>query len=247
MCGIAGVVNKRGEKVNRNIIQTMNDVMAHRGPDAEGIYMDGNVGLGHRRLSIIDISENGTQPMFSADKRFVIIFNGEIYNYIELKAQLKKEGAKFLTDTDTEVIIEAYRHWGIECTKYFNGMWGLALYDTMKKQIFISRDRFGVKPLYIYDSSDEFIFASEIKSIIAVKPEQKEVDVIQVARYMSGVQEDMDEHTFYKNIHNFPKNHSMLYDLADNSFVYHKYWEVNAVNFKEKWKCINYKKNFVNY
>ncbi len=239
MCGIAGIINKRSTEVNKKDIRIMNTAMAHRGPDAEGIYIDGNIGLGHRRLSIVDLSDSGNQPMFSHDKKYVLVFNGEIYNYIELKEQLMQQGAYFTTETDTEVILEAYRFWGISCTKRFNGMWSFALYDKEKKQIFLSRDRFGVKPLYIYESDDELIFASEIKCITAIRPEQKQVDIVQVARYLAGYQEDMDEHTFYENIHNFPKSNNMLYQLDMNTSKYHKYWEVNVPEFAKKWKCKN--------
>lgn len=239
MCGIAGIINKKSMEVNKEDIQIMNTVMAHRGPDAEGIYIDGNIGLGHRRLSIVDLSASGNQPMFSHDKKYVLVFNGEIYNYIELKEQLMQQGAYFTTETDTEVILEAYRFWGINCTKRFNGMWSFALYDREKKQIFLSRDRFGVKPLYIYESDDELIFASEIKCITAIRPEQKQVDIVQIARYLAGYQEDMDEHTFYENIHNFPKSNNMLYQLDTHTSKYQKYWEVNVPEFEKKWKCEN--------
>ena len=224
MCGIAGIIKKKNDKVNREEIQMMNDAMSHRGPDAEGIYIDDTVGFGHRRLSIVDLSEGGRQPMFSHDRKYVLVFNGEIYNYIELKEYLKKKGAKFVTETDTEVIMEAYRFWGVDCTKKFNGMWSFALYDTGKRALFFSRDRFGVKPLYIYESEDEFIFASEIKCITAIRPEQKIVDETQMARYLAGYQEDMDEHTFYKNIQNFRPSYSMLYQLDTNTVEYQKYW-----------------------
>ena len=123
MCGIAGIISKKNTEVNKEDIRIMDTVMAHRGPDAEGIYIDGNIGLGHRRLSIVDLSENGNQPMISYDEKYVLVFNGEIYNYIELKEKLLHKGAQFTTETDTEVILEAYRFWGINCTKYFNGMW----------------------------------------------------------------------------------------------------------------------------
>lgn len=235
MCGIAGIIKKKNGKVNREEIQMMNDAMSHRGPDAEGIYIDDTVGFGHRRLSIVDLSEGGRQPMFSHDRKYVLVFNGEIYNYIELKEYLKKKGAKFVTETDTEVIMEAYRFWGVDCTKKFNGMWSFALYDTVKRVVFFSRDRFGVKPLYIYESEDEFIFASEIKCITAIRPEQKIVDETQMARYLAGYQEDMDEHTFYKNIQNFRPSYSMLYQLDTNTVEYQKYWEINVPEFQRKW------------
>lgn len=239
MCGIAGIIKKKHDKAKKQEIQVMNDIMAHRGPDAEGIYIDDVVGFGHRRLSIVDLSESGNQPMFSHDRKYVLVFNGEIYNYLEIKEYLKKKGAKFVTETDTEVIMEAYRFWGMNCTKRFNGMWSFALYDIEKRQIFFSRDRFGVKPLYIYESEDEFVFASEIKCITAIRPEQKMVNITQIARYLADYQEDMDEHTFYKNIHNFPKSHNMLYHLDTGTQEYQKYWEINIDKFKKKWKCAN--------
>lgn len=239
MCGIAGIINKQNAGINREEIRQMNDVMSYRGPDSEGIYVDYNIGLGHRRLSIVDLSDNGRQPMKSHDDRYVLVFNGEIYNYVELKEQLQREGARFNTETDTEVILESYRYWGKECTKYFNGMWSIALYDTERKQIFLSRDRFGVKPLYIYETDTEIVFASEIKCIIAIRPKEKIADVTQMARYLRGVQEDMDEHTFYKNIHNFPKSHNMIYDLRMNTVEYQKYWEINIAEFQKKWQCGN--------
>ncbi len=239
MCGIAGIIKKKNIKVNKEEIQVMNNTISHRGPDAEGIYIDHTVAFGHRRLSIVDLSESGNQPMISHDQKYVLIFNGEIYNYIEIKEYLRKKGVKFMTETDTEVIIEAYRFWGMNCTKKFNGMWSLALYDKEKHQIFFSRDRFGVKPLYIYESDDEFIFASEIKSITIIRPEQKIVDIVQMARYLAGYQEDMDERTFYQNIHNFPKSHNMLYHLDTDEQEYQKYWEINVQRFKKKWRYDN--------
>lgn len=245
MCGIAGIIKKNSGKVNREEIQMMNDVMSHRGPDAEGVYINNSIGFGHRRLSIVDLSESGNQPMFSHDRKYISVFNGEIYNYLELKEYLKKKGAVFVTETDTEVILEAYRFWGMNCTKHFNGMWSFALYDKEKQVVFFSRDRFGVKPLYIYESDDELIFASEIKCITVIRPEQKIVDTIQVARYLAGYQEDMDEHTFYKNIHNFPPSHNMLYHLDTAIGEYQKYWEVNVPQFKKKWQCDNTYKKFL--
>lgn len=244
MCGIAGIISKQNSKIDKEEIQKMNDVMAHRGPDSEGIYLDHNIALGHRRLSIVDLSDSGSQPMMSHDERFVLVFNGEIYNYIELKEQLQREGAVFYTETDTEVIIEAYRYWGKDCTKYFNGMWSIALYDTVQKQVFFSRDRFGVKPLYIYESEKEIIFASEIKCITAIRPEEKVADITQIARYLKGWQEDMDDHTFYKNIRNFPKSSSMIYDMHARTKEYQKYWEINVAEFQKKWQYKNPYKKF---
>lgn len=239
MCGIAAIIKKHNTGVNRDEIQRMNDTMVHRGPDADGIFIDQNIGLGHRRLSIVDLSDDGRQPMFSYDKRFVLIFNGEVYNYIELKEELRKEGAVFRTETDTEVVLEAYRYWGEECTKRFNGMWSIILYDSAEKQVFVSRDRFGVKPLYMFESGKEIIFASEIKCITAIRPKEKIADLTQMARYLSGQQEDTDEHTFYKNIHNFPKSSNMIYDMRRQVKKYQKYWEINVTAFQKKWQYRN--------
>lgn len=244
MCGIAGIINKNNSRIVKEEIRTMNAIMAHRGPDAEGIYLEHNVGLGHRRLSIVDLSDSGRQPMSSYDERFVLVFNGEIYNYVELKVKLQEEGAIFRTETDTEVILEAYRYWGKECVKCFNGMWSIVLYDRERRQVFFSRDRFGVKPLYIYESEEEMIFASEIKCITAIRPEEKIVDITQTARYLKGIQEDMDGHTFYKNIRNFPKSHNMVYDLETNTKTYQKYWEINIREFCGKWQSKNPYKRF---
>lgn len=244
MCGISGIIRKQNVAVDREEILKMNDVMRHRGPDSEGIYVDHNIGLGHRRLSIVDLSERGSQPMISDDKRFVLVFNGEIYNYIELKEELQKEGALFRTDTDTEVILEAYRYWGQECTRRFNGMWSIILYDTEQKLVFISRDRFGVKPLYIYESGEELIFASEIKCITAIRPEEKIADTTQIARYLMKCQEDMDEHTFYMNIRNFPKSSNMIYDMHTGMKKYQKYWEINVTEFQQKWQYRNSYRKF---
>lgn len=239
MCGIAGVINKSGASVERELIQIMNKKMIHRGPDAGGVFVEKNIGLGHRRLSIVDLSEDGNQPMFSHDGRFVIVYNGEVYNYCELKEELQQLGATFQNETDTEVILEAYRYWGTDCTKRFNGMWGFALYDREKNTIFFSRDRFGVKPLYILNTDEKLVFASEIKCITEICPEEKQVDMVQVARYLRGMQEDSDHHTFYKNIRNFPKSHNMYYDLNSHTVTYEKYWEVNGAEFKEKWQSKN--------
>ena len=135
-------------------------LLAHRGPDAEGQWADDYVALGHRRLSIIDLDAKSNQPMLSHDKRYVLTFNGEIYNYLEIREELIKKGAVFRTNSDTEVIIEAYRMYGTDCFNRFNGMWAFVLYDIEEQKIVISRDRFGIKPLYTVDNENVFAFAS---------------------------------------------------------------------------------------
>ena len=147
MCGISGIVNQNNNEVPFEDIQSINSLISHRGPDDEGFYFHKNLAFGHRRLSILDLSKDGHQPMSYKDK-YSIIFNGEIYNYIEIKNKLLSYGYNFESKTDTEVILASYDKWGKECVNMFNGMWSFALHDKEKEIIFCSRDRFGIKPFY---------------------------------------------------------------------------------------------------
>ncbi len=179
MCAIAGYVVKSDKyRADGNFVKIMTDKLVHRGPDAEGQWTDDQVALGHRRLSIIDLDAKSNQPMVSHDGRYVITFNGEIYNYIELKKELLNQGAVFKTQSDTEVIMEAYRYYGVKCFNRFNGMWAFALYDLKQQELIICRDRFGIKPVYMLDNEDVFAFASEIKAIIAAFPEENISDLV---------------------------------------------------------------------
>ncbi|OUD34810.1 carbapenam-3-carboxylate synthase domain-containing protein [Flavobacterium sp. FPG59] len=145
MCGISGLINKNNESVDMLEIKTITDIISHRGPDGEGFLLENNFALGHRRLAIIDVSTVSDQPMWYENK-YAIVFNGEIYNYLEIKKELEKLGYFFKTKSDTEVILIAYEHWGNECVKKFNGMWSFCIYDKIKNILFCSRDRFGIKP-----------------------------------------------------------------------------------------------------
>ena len=166
MCGIAGIVNWNGTEDLKEILGKMTSAIAHRGPDAEGVYTEQTLGFGHRRLSIIDTSVAGNQPFFSQEKDIVIVFNGEIYNYLELRKELSIDYS-FSTNTDTEVIIAAYKKWGITCVNRFIGMFAFALLDKNCNEVFVVRDRVGVKPVYFSKSSKGFIFASEIRAVLA--------------------------------------------------------------------------------
>lgn len=169
MCGIAGIIELRVTsnklKVDKEVIKKMADTIAHRGPDDEGFFVDDNIALGHRRLSILDLSPAGHQPMFYGN--FVIVFNGEIYNYLEIRQELIAKGYIFKSETDTEVILAAYKEWGPKCLDRFNGMWAFVIYDRKKKTVFGARDRLGVKPFYYYLDKEKFLFGSEIKAILA--------------------------------------------------------------------------------
>lgn len=166
MCGIVGVCNLNGEPVPAGLLKRMTDVIAHRGPDGEGAYTDGPIGLGHRRLAIIDLSPAGHQPMANVAGDVVITYNGEIYNFQRLRVELEALGYQFHSRTDTEVIIHAYEQWGDECITRFNGMFAFAIWHRARRRLFLARDRYGVKPLYWYFKEGVFIFASEIKAIL---------------------------------------------------------------------------------
>lgn len=167
MCGIAGLLQFGNQQAEKACIQRMTDALSHRGPDDQGIYVHRQVALGHRRLSIIDLSPAGHQPMFSYDKRYTLVFNGEIYNYKEVKKLITDY--PFSSNSDSEVILAAYAKWGPECLQYMNGMFAFAIWDHRNATLFIARDRLGVKPVYYYQLSDGFLFASEIRALIRSK------------------------------------------------------------------------------
>ncbi len=166
MCGIAGIYHLDGQPAAKAHLLKMTSCLTHRGPDGEGLFTDGPVGLGHRRLAIIDLA-TGSQPMLNEDRSLAITFNGEIYNYREIRAELIKLGVRFHTESDTEVILHAYAVWGVECQTRLNGMWAFAIWDARNHRLFLSRDRMGEKPLYFALHDGAFIFASEIKSLLA--------------------------------------------------------------------------------
>jgi asparagine synthase (glutamine-hydrolysing) len=166
MCGIVGVFHQDGMPVPGNLLKQMTDVIAHRGPDGEGHYLDGPVGLGHRRLAIVDLSSHGRQPMANETGDVIVTFNGEIYNFRQLRSELETHGHLFLSQTDTEVIVHAYEQWGDECVLHFNGMFAFAILDRARRRLFLARDRYGIKPLYWYHRDGVLVFASEIKAIL---------------------------------------------------------------------------------
>ena len=237
MCGIAGyLVKNKDREWGKSSLVIMTDLLAHRGPDAEGQWCDDKVGLGHRRLSIIDLSDQSNQPMISHDGRFIITYNGEVYNYKELKEKLIRLGAKFKTECDTEVIIEAYRFWGEKCFNWFNGMWAFCLYDLENKRVILCRDRFGIKPLYYINRQDVLVFASEVKAILGVLPEERIPNVTCIYRYLAGtLNEDVDEKCFYQNIKIFPPAHFMTIDIESGKCEISEYWKVDEAAFRKKW------------
>ncbi len=192
MCGITGIVSHQINNSNHlSAIKKMNDAIAHRGPNSEGVWNDEHCFLGHRRLSIIDLSEAGNQPFLSQDKRYVMVYNGELYNYKEIKLELQRaeHGSKnspyiFRTNTDTEVILASYLRWGIDCVKRFNGMFAFAIWDTIDQKLVIARDRMGIKPLYYQFKNNALLFASEIRALIHSGLIDKKINLKSVAEYI---------------------------------------------------------------
>jgi asparagine synthase (glutamine-hydrolysing) len=167
MCGIAGLFHTDGAPVSSVILKKMTDAIAHRGPDGEGHFVDGGLGLGHRRLSIIDLSSAGHQPMASEDGRYVIAYNGEVYNFNELRIELEAAGHRFHSRTDSEVVLKALAAWGSKALLRFNGMFALALWDKRERRLLLARDRYGIKPLYYACIGSSVVFGSEVKAILA--------------------------------------------------------------------------------
>jgi len=236
MCGIVGIISKNRicKEAVKDIIEQMTNTLIHRGPDGYGYYYGENFVFGHRRLAIVDLSEAGKQPMEYMD-RYVITYNGEIYNYIELKEELKANGYRFHTKTDTEVIMASYDFWGADCLKKFNGMWAFVIYDKEKKIFFMSRDRFGKKPFYYYRNEDTFVFASEIKAIITHPKVAKKPNVSFLENYLKyGCREYVKE-TAFENIFRFDFAHYFEGTIEEifGEFKLKRYWELRP-NLREE-------------
>ena len=227
MCGINGIISK--EKDKDKLIKEMNKRIVHRGPDAEGIYVDDNVALGQRRLSIIDL-EGGNQPIYNKDKSILIVYNGEVYNYKELKEELTEY--EFQTNSDTEVILHGYEKWGKELPKKLRGMFAYAIYDKNKNEIFISRDHFGIKPLYYYQNKDVILFGSEIKSFLAHPKFKKELNKELIGPYLTFSFTPTDE-TFFKDVYRLPGGHSMTINVKTKKIKIERYFKVEFSNTKE--------------
>ena len=186
MCGIVGIYNLNNERVSEKILKEMTREMAHRGPDDEGVYVDGNIGLGHRRLAIIDLSPNAHQPMANDDNSAWIAYNGEVYNFPGLKKELSEKGYQFKSKSDTEVVLKSYQEWGmIDCLKKFNGMFAFAIFDKKNKRIILARDRYGIKPLYYWQNKNVFLFSSEIKTFLKHPEFKVELDKEALLEYFT--------------------------------------------------------------
>ena len=233
MCGIAGIIKKDLSEVNITEIKLMTDRISHRGPDGEGHYINKNIALGHRRLAILDLSEAGHQPMINDD--IILVFNGEIYNYIEIREELLSLGYSFNSNTDSEVIIKAYIEWGESSVNRFNGMWAFAIYDKIRNKIFASRDRFGIKPFYYSESNTNIYFGSEIKQLLPFIKEPKLNRQILYDFLYLGYHHHTNN-TFFEEIKSLAAGHNLIFDLSNNTYEIEKFYSLSKS--KDRYKTL---------
>lgn len=229
MCGITGVIQLNGEPVSPVLLKRMTDAIAHRGPDGEGHFIDGALGLGHRRLAIIDLSPAGQQPMATADGRYVISYNGEIYNFRELRVELEALGHQFKSRTDSEVVLKAYAQWQTSALARFNGMFAVAIWDKSRRELFLARDRYGIKPLYYTVSRNALLFGSEIKAILAHPEYRTEMDLDGLVEYLT-FQNFFRDTTLFKNVRLLPAGSFLKVKLEPAGVgVPQRYWDYEFV------------------
>lgn len=224
MCGIAGFLNLNGEAASPAILRRMTDAIAHRGPDGEGLFTDRFVGLGHRRLAIIDLSAAGEQPMASRDAQVVLSYNGEIYNFLELRAELVARGHCFRSRTDSEVLLNAWSEWGPACVTRFNGMFAFAVWDKRDQSLYLARDRFGIKPLYYASWGQTFLFGSEQKAILEHPAAQRALDRKALLEYFT-FQNIFTDRTLLRNVKLLPPATVAKVTLGHGAPELHRYWD----------------------
>ena len=224
MCGIVGILNLKGDSVSTNTIKKMTDAIAHRGPNGEGQWAEKNIGIGHRRLSIIDLSSAGHQPMLSNDKRYVLSYNGEIYNFKEIRKELKSLGFIFKSNTDSEVVLNSLIQWGKNALHKFNGMFALAFWDRLEEKLILSRDRYGIKPLYYSKQGDSFIFASEQKSIIAINSFSRKLNKKGLYEYFT-FQNFFSEQTLFEELKILSAGYFLTISNRNKEINLTQYWD----------------------
>ncbi len=238
MCGIAGILQS-SDSFNTEHLKKMISALAHRGPDGEKLWQDANgkVLLAHRRLSVIDLTEAAAQPMHYA-QRYTIVYNGEIYNYKELRDDLRQKGYSFSTGSDTEVILAAFDHYNDECVEYFDGMFSFAIWDNEEQELFAARDRFGEKPFFYYAAEGSFLFASEMKALwaggVQRKPNLKMLFNYITIGYVDNPEQP--EETFFENIFKLPPASRLYFTPGSNELIIEKYWELNPDKQDDKIK-----------
>ena len=227
MCGICGVLRLDNQSVPANTIESMSATISHRGPDGDGVWVDGSIGLGHRRLAILDLTPSGHQPMGSETGDVVIVYNGELYNHPDLRLELETAGHHYHSRTDTETVIHSYEEWGTACLDRFNGMFAFALWDKRTKNLFLARDRFGVKPLYYYYDGKKIVFGSEIKAILACPDVSRSVSYQALNEYFT-FQNVLTDLTLFEGIKILPAGHYLLLNPdRHNEPIPQQYWDFN--------------------
>jgi len=230
MCGIVGYLGKFSKNKGLDVVQKMNNEIIHRGPDDFGSFVEENIAFGMRRLSIVDIG-GGHQPIFSDDNNYSIVFNGEIYNHVELREDLQKKDIEFNTKSDTEVILKSYMHYGLDFIRKLNGMFSFFILDKKKNKSFLFRDRIGIKPLYYYHNhhNNDFLFASEVKSITASGCYEKKLNYQSMNDYLTLRYTDA-QHSIWSDIHKLEAGHYVEYDLSTMNFLVKQYWNFEFNN-----------------
>ena len=228
MCGILGIIEKKPQALLALPAQALAR-LSHRGPDGSGVFTDSHARLGHVRLSILDLSDAGHQPMLDSSGRYVVTFNGEIYNYLELKQELTSLGEVFSGHSDTEVLLAAYKVWGPSCVSLFVGMFAFVIWDRVDKTVFLARDRCGEKPLFYHLDSERLTFASELKALVPLLPERPELNVVSVDQFLH-YQYVPEPNTLLKGVHKLAAGHTMLLSLGDWSAHPQQYWCVETSN-----------------
>ena len=221
MCGIAGVVNVDKRPVDPTVLVRMRDSMTHRGPDDRGLWIEDGVGLAHRRLSVLDLSSAGHQPMTIDDENLWLVFNGEIFNYVELREELQRKGHRFRSKSDSEVLLRMYREYGADCLERLNGMFGFAIWDRRRRVLFAARDRMGIKPFYYHWTGKRLIFASEIKAILEHSDVRVEANPRAIADYMFSNQ-TLDGRTFFTGVDELRPGYSLR--LEGDTLRATSYW-----------------------
>ncbi|MDL2259347.1 asparagine synthase (glutamine-hydrolyzing) [Deltaproteobacteria bacterium OttesenSCG-928-K17] len=235
MCGLAGILNLNGEPASAVIIKHMAQAIKHRGPDDDGYFTDGPVSLGHCRLAILDLSPAGRQPMSTPNGELTIIFNGEIYNYQELRLELESLGRSFRSNTDTEVLLQAYEAWGEKCLDRLNGMFAFAVWRKSRRELFLARDRYGIKPLYYTLQNQSLFFGSEQKAFLAHPKFRAEIDHEALLEYFT-FQNIFTDKTFLKNVRTFPAGHfaTISAGAGSKALSFKRYWDFNFSEPQEK-------------
>ena len=227
MCGILGAIDYRGNSANPGKIREATDTLLKRGPDDSGFWIEGCAGLGHRRLSILDTTEAGHQPMVSENGRYVIVLNGEIYNFLELRSQLKGEKDRWHSCSDTEVVLAAYDKWGFSCLERFRGMFAFAIWDREEKVLFAARDRIGIKPFYYHYSHECFVFASRPRALFAMCPEiTRELDHQSLRLYLECGYIP-SPYSIHQGIRKLPPAHYLR--LTPKGITLNRYWDFRPI------------------